>query len=59
MSERYLFDEPGLKALSNFTTYQGALRSLVCRRGSRPPHPGQRLMTTAKRRLSGRDGAKL
>ena len=28
MSERYLFDEPGLKALSNFTNYQGALRSL-------------------------------
>ena len=28
MSERYLFDEPGLKALSNFNNYQGALRSL-------------------------------
>jgi predicted alpha/beta hydrolase len=28
MSERYLFDEPGLKALSNFDNYQGALRSL-------------------------------
>jgi predicted alpha/beta hydrolase len=28
MSERYLFDEPGLKALSNFTNYQGPLRSL-------------------------------
>jgi predicted alpha/beta hydrolase len=28
MSERYLFDEPGLKSLSNFNNYQGALRSL-------------------------------
>ena len=28
MSERYLFDEPGLKALANFANYQGALRSL-------------------------------
>jgi predicted alpha/beta hydrolase len=29
MSPRYLFDEPNLKALSNFTRYTGALRS-VC-----------------------------
>jgi predicted alpha/beta hydrolase len=28
MSERYLFDEPGLKTLANFNNYQGALRSL-------------------------------
>lgn len=28
MSERYLFDEPGLKALSNFDNYQGAIRSI-------------------------------
>ncbi|HET7888812.1 MAG TPA: alpha/beta fold hydrolase [Bradyrhizobium sp.] len=28
MSERYLFDEPNLKALSNFTNYTGALRSI-------------------------------
>ena len=28
MSERYLFDEPNLKALSNFTKYTGALRSI-------------------------------
>ena len=27
-SERYLFDEPGLKALSNFSRYNGALRAL-------------------------------
>ena len=27
-SPRYLFDEPGLKALQNFTKYNGALRSL-------------------------------
>jgi predicted alpha/beta hydrolase len=29
MSERYLFDDPNLKALSNFAKYKGALRS-VC-----------------------------
>jgi predicted alpha/beta hydrolase len=28
MSERYLFDEPGLTALSNFANYTGPLRSL-------------------------------
>jgi predicted alpha/beta hydrolase len=28
MSPRYLFDEPNLKALSNFSNYKGALRSL-------------------------------
>jgi predicted alpha/beta hydrolase len=28
MSPRYLFDEPNLKALSNFTVYKGALRSI-------------------------------
>ena len=28
MSERYLFDDPKLKALSNFPNYRGALRSL-------------------------------
>jgi predicted alpha/beta hydrolase len=28
MSERYLFDDPKLKALSNFPRYRGALRSL-------------------------------
>jgi predicted alpha/beta hydrolase len=28
MSERYLFDDPDLKALSNFAQYKGALRSL-------------------------------
>ena len=28
MSERYLFDDPDLKALSNFAKYKGALRSL-------------------------------
>ena len=28
MSERYLFDDPDLKALSNFANYKGALRSL-------------------------------
>jgi predicted alpha/beta hydrolase len=28
MSERYLFDDPKLKALANFPHYQGALRSL-------------------------------
>ena len=28
MSERYLFDDPNLKALSNFAKYKGALRSL-------------------------------
>ncbi len=28
MSERYLFDDPDLKALSNFAKYRGALRSL-------------------------------
>jgi predicted alpha/beta hydrolase len=28
MSPRYLFDEPNLKALSNFTRYTGALRSI-------------------------------
>jgi predicted alpha/beta hydrolase len=28
MSERYLFDDPHLKALSNFAKYKGALRSL-------------------------------
>ena len=28
MSERYLFDEPGLSSLSNFSKYTGALRSI-------------------------------
>ena len=28
MSERYLFDDPNLKAISNFAKYKGALRSL-------------------------------
>ena len=28
MSERYLFDDPDLKALSNFAKYAGALRSI-------------------------------
>ena len=28
MSERYLFDDPNLKALSNFAKYNGALRAL-------------------------------
>lgn len=28
MSERYLFDDPGLEAISNFVNYKGALRSL-------------------------------